>query len=162
MYVVVGVFATMIVQFPIEIGHQGGSIVVNRGQLSRKFENSKDSCRYFHYTVFLSDCSCQLEELTAGRRLAMTFDIACSDPSNLFPTISTAKEVTDLLQQFSPSDRLLAIPLKEGETTFSSLSSETRGLVSLFNSINFLEVRLAIVCQYRVGIVSLWFFLFHP
>ena len=154
-FMILGVFATMIVQFPIINGHKGGLLKINRGNQLRTLENSAESGRLFYYTVFLSDCSCQMEELTSGMRLTMSFELACSDPSTLFPKISTSKEVTDILQRLTPkgANRLLAIPLNENETSFSSLSNGARRLVDLFSSIDFLQVRLAIITRYQSGMV---------
>ena len=149
-FMILGVFATMIVQFPIINGHKGGLLKINRGNQLRTLENSAESGRLFYYTVFLSDCSCQMEELTSGMRLTMSFELACSDPK-----ISTSKEVTDILQRLTPkgANRLLAIPLNENETSFSSLSNGARRLVDLFSSIDFLQVRLAIITRYQSGMV---------
>lgn len=147
------VFATMIVQLPFQGGHEGGAIKVTREDQLCSFENSRDSSRLFYYTIFVSNASCQMTELNSGSRVMIIFDLLCSNPSTLFPSTTYLKDVASILLELSPRgpDRLLAIPLEKEEISFSSLAPGTRRLLDLFISMNFLHVRLALVCHYRMG-----------
>ncbi|XP_057371832.1 uncharacterized protein LOC130692781 [Daphnia carinata] len=147
------VFATMIVQLPFQSGHEGGTIKVMRENQSCSFENALDSSRLFYYTIFVSNASCQMTEMSSGSRVMMIFDLLCANPSTLFPSTNYLKDVASILLELSPRgpDRLLAIPLDKDEVSFSSLAPGTRRLLDLFISMNFLHVRLALVCHYRMG-----------
>ncbi|KAI9561355.1 hypothetical protein GHT06_012312 [Daphnia sinensis] len=149
-------FATMIVQIPLQGGHEGGAIKVTRENQLCSFENTLDSSKLFHYTVFVSNAVCQMTELSSGSRVMMIFDLLCANPSTLFPPTTYLKDVASILLQLSPRgpDRLLAIPLDKEEVSFSSLAPGTRRLLDLFISMNFLHVRLALVCHYRLGKVN--------
>lgn len=149
----IGVFATMIAQIPVQGGHEDGLLKVFRGNQSRIFKNSLECDRLFHYTVFLSDCSCQMQKLSSGSRVALIFDLVCSNPLTLFPPMPAMLGVTQMLEQLkdNSADRLLAIPLDKDELSFSSLSTRSNRLVGLFTSLKFLDINLAVVCHYRVG-----------
>lgn len=146
----------MMVQLPFQGGHAGGLIKVTRENQLCSFENALDSSRLFYYTIAMSNASCHMAELLSGSRVMMTFDFICSNPSALFPSSAYFNDVSSVLQQLTPQspDRLLAIPLDKEEVSFSSLAPGTRRLLDLFNSVNFLHVRLALVCHYRMGKVS--------
>lgn len=141
----------MIVQIPVQGGHRDGSLLIFRGDQSRKFENFVESSNLFYYTVYLSDCSCRMEPISCGTRVTLMFDLICSDPAKLFPSVGA--DVVQMLGQLQPNsaDRLLAIPLDKSEQSFSSLSTRSRRLVDLVSSLNFIDIRLAIVCRYRIG-----------
>lgn len=146
----------MIVQFPIQGGHQGGCIKIIRGNLMRTFENALESSLLFHYTAFMSNCTFQMAELNSGSTVTITFHLVCSNSSSLISSPTHLKDVASMLLQLSPKgpDRLLAIPLDKNEISFSSLSPSNRHLFELFKTMNFIHVRLAIVCHFRAGRVS--------
>lgn len=149
-----GVFATLIVQLPFQGGHQGGLIKMLRGKLMRTFENALESSCLFYYTAFVSNTTVEMAELSSGSMVTITFHLVCSNPpcTTLSPT--KLKEVASILLQLSPTgpDRLLAIPLDSNEVSFSALSPGNRRLFDLFKNMNFLEIRLAIVCHYIIRV----------
>lgn len=143
----------MVVHFPVDGGHEEGSMKISRGKETRLFKNATDSANALQYTVFMSDCSCQVNKLKSGSTVLFTFDLTCEEPSIHFPLVSLSNEIHAILRKLNRngSDRLLAIPLDEMETSFSSLSKRTNSLVNLFNSFGFLQLSVALVCRHVVG-----------
>ena len=154
-----GVFATLMVQVPFQGGHQGGIIKVLRGKLMRTFENASESSSLFYYTAFMSNSTVEMAELSSGSMLTITFHLVCSNPPPSTSVPTYFKDVASILLQLSPSglDRLLAIPLDSNEISFAALSPANRRLYDLFKNMNFLHIRLATVCYFRVIRVSVPF-----
>ena len=50
----------MILQIPVQGGHEGGRIKVEHLDEIRVFNVSEDSSKFFHLTTFYADCDHQL------------------------------------------------------------------------------------------------------
>ena len=158
-----GAFATMLVQFPIEGGHQGGQLRVldseNRVKLIKKFDCSKESSKTFYYNVFHSHCHYETERPVKGSQLTMRFDIAGANPPVTRPS-HTWNKVASVLGDWGPNDRLVFIPLTESYNvtddvlSIADLQGNDKRLGDMLRAVESLEMHLVLLGHFRKGEVS--------
>ncbi|CAM6094926.1 unnamed protein product [Calypogeia fissa] len=70
-----GMFATMVLQLPTEVGFEGGELIVKHNGDTKTFDGSLDSSNTFRYSVFFADCQHKLLKVTSGTRLCLAFNL---------------------------------------------------------------------------------------
>ena len=73
-------FAVMILQIPVEGGHQGAELTVRHELGSLKIDRKKDNDRKLHLSTSYSQCSHEISAVTEGWSLAMTFLLKWNNP----------------------------------------------------------------------------------
>ena len=68
-------FATLLLDVPVEGGYSGGSIQVRQHLETEVLDLSAESHRYLSFALMYADCRHQIEAITAGTRLMMRFDL---------------------------------------------------------------------------------------
>ncbi|CAM6088439.1 unnamed protein product [Calypogeia fissa] len=70
-----GMFATMVLQLPTEVGFEGGELIVKHNGDTKTFDGSLGSSNAFSYSVFFADCQHELLKVTSGTRLCLAFNL---------------------------------------------------------------------------------------
>ncbi|CAM6088434.1 unnamed protein product [Calypogeia fissa] len=70
-----GMFATMVLQLPTEVGFEGGELIVKHNGDTKTFDGSLGSSNTFRYSVFFADCQHELLKVTSGTRLCLAFNL---------------------------------------------------------------------------------------
>ncbi|KAK2858494.1 hypothetical protein FQN49_004680 [Arthroderma sp. PD_2] len=83
-----GMFATLIVCLPTK--HEGGEIVLKHDNRSLFFESSTTSSAGFSYAAWYSDVFHEIQPITAGHRLVLTYNLILDGASSV-PTAPTSK-----------------------------------------------------------------------
>lgn len=65
----------MILQIPVENGHEGSQINIKYNDLTEKF-NTSSLENAFHTTIYFADCDLNFEPITRGWMLAMMFNLS--------------------------------------------------------------------------------------
>ncbi|KAI9552309.1 hypothetical protein GHT06_022673 [Daphnia sinensis] len=107
-----GMFATMILQIPVEGGHTGGTLKVQSGSKSMGFKCVVSNNQKFHLTAIYVGCKQELETVTAGWMVTLSFNlvwknaIAMADsPLPLPALITVLNEITESLKAWTtPTD----------------------------------------------------------
>ena len=159
----------MILQIPVQGGHEGGRIKVEHLDEIRVFNVSEDSSKFFHLTTFYADCDHQLEEVTFGWRLAMVFNLELETPkmpniSPQLPNLQTFLEVSNVRNiltkwnQLKEGPKFFALHLEHryatSELTFHGLKGNDRFLYQLLQSIDVVDFRLAQIQKYERGTIA--------
>ena len=117
-----GMFATLIVQFPSEF--TGGELVVRHRGIERVFDfGTKDQSQRheFQYVAMYADCEHELRKITSGHRLVMVYSLCWGgDCASLPkpPSLDTAAALAEALKNFHGQGCLLL----EHQYTISSLA----------------------------------------
>ncbi|XP_057371844.1 uncharacterized protein LOC130692785 [Daphnia carinata] len=152
-------FMKMILQIPVEGGHEEGRIKVELNEQIQLFNVCEDSDRHYHVTAFYSDCDHQLEKVTFGWRLAMVFDLVLeeqifhntlSPPANLHSFLAIG-HIQDILTQWTTNEndypRMLALVLDHRysptQLNFHSLKGRDRLLAGLLRSVDSVDTYLS-------------------
>lgn len=157
----------MVIQIPVEGGHEGGRLKVELGSRICVFPTARPSAAFCHVAVFDSDCAHQFEEVTFGWRLALvfhlnskTFDIP--SPLSASPSLSSfliSQSLRNTVVQWPTETlRLLAFPLEHCYTLplqFATLKGRDRALIQLLRSIDFLDLHLSQITLKEVGLAAL-------
>ncbi len=153
----------MILQVPVEGGHEGGRIKVEHHDQIRLFNVCEGSEKCWNLTAFYSDCIHQLEEVTFGWRLALVFNLELEtfnilNPSPQSPdlqTFLTVNKVRDILEQWNQFEEgpeffvlLLDHRYAPSEFNFHGLKGRDRLLFQLLQSIDCVHLRLANMLMY--------------
>lgn len=80
-----GLYATLILQLPTQLGHQGGALVVRRRGTTQLFDFSKNSSTGFHQMAFFAGCEHDLEKITTGMKLCLVFNLVRKSPRPVIP-----------------------------------------------------------------------------
>ena len=170
MLYVSGEFIKMILQIPVEGGHEGGRIKVEHLDQMRVFNVSENSDKCCHLTAFYADCDHQLEEVTFGWRLAMVFSLELETPkvpniSPQLPNLQTFLDVNNVRNiltkwnQLEEGPQFFALHLEHrystSELNFRGLKGNDRLLYQLLQSIDIVDFRLAQIQKYERGTVSI-------
>lgn len=88
---------TVVLQLPVEGGHEGGRLNVEYERKHMVFENHGNSDKSFYLTAFYNCCKEFMEPVTRGHKLILVFDLIWTDtkteiPKN-FPVFLTALKV---------------------------------------------------------------------
>ena len=157
----------MVVQVPVEGGHEGGRLKVELGSRIRLFATSPPSATLCHATVFDSDCAHQFEEVTFGWRLALVFHLSSKtfeipSPLPASPNLSsffTIQHFRNIVGHWpTESLRLLAFPLEHCYALplkFAALKGRDRALIQLLRSVDFLDLHLSQITLKEVGLATL-------
>jgi hypothetical protein len=147
----------MILQIPVEGGHEGGRIKVELNDQIRLFNVGDGSDLYYHLTTFYSDCDHTFEEVKFGCRLAMIFDLELEtipllsslSPSADLHTFLAVNDVQETLAQWAPTENpsklvlLLEHRYATSELNFGRLKGKDRILVRLLLSVGTVDMYLA-------------------
>jgi hypothetical protein len=157
------VFATMLVQFPIEGGHEGGQLRVldseNRVKLIKKFNCSKESSKTFYYNVFHSHCFYETERPIKGSQFTMRFDIVGVNPPVARPS-HTWNRVASVLGDWGSNERLVVVPLTESYKvtadvlSIADLQGKDKRLGDMLRAVESLDMHLVLLGHFRKGEVS--------
>ena len=165
----VDAFALMMLQIPVEGGHKGGDLSVTHEQEEMKIERSQHSDKRFYLSAsFIVDSPHAISPVREGCSLFITYYLIWRKPLAVahhgmsLPTfISSLKTVQEILTPFvSPEENcdteMLVIPLSSdyAKTTlnYDNLRGTDKLMANLLQSTNSLEIRLAMVVNYRAGI----------
>ena len=119
-----GAFATMLLQIPVEGGHQGGETFVWLRQQMKKFITADESGRRFHLLSFYDDCEHQMKPVIEGCRLVLVFHLFAKKSADIAlsildrpVSIRTFEDIRTTLSPWEEAESegnfdLLAIPLE--------------------------------------------------
>lgn len=98
-----GMFATLIVALPTTF--RGGRLQVRHEQEERAFSMQTQAGSLLTWAAFYADCIHELEPITSGRRVVITYNLIMAKGSPT-PTLNTAsyKELETLLSQHTSED----------------------------------------------------------
>jgi hypothetical protein len=80
-----GSFGTLILQLPVEGGHEGGRFKVQYRGKEQVFDNHQDSDRCFYASSFYGNCQHSMEPITKGSKLTLVFDLVWTNAKNIVP-----------------------------------------------------------------------------
>lgn len=106
---VAGSFGTVILQLPLEGGHEGGRCKVEYKGISKIFESHENSDQLFYLSAFYGDCKHVMEPVTRGWKLVLVFNLVWEDAKisetlQDFPTfLGAVKEVQKALTSLDSS-----------------------------------------------------------
>ena len=112
-------FGTMILQIPVNGGHQGGHLVLEHSGKTKKFSFDNGSDQKFFLTAFYADCEHQLEQVTQGWRLTLVFNLvwknggvpALRAPVDVPVLLEVLKEIKESLRPWVPGeDQVVTLP----------------------------------------------------
>lgn len=156
----------MILQVPVQGGHEGGRIKVEHHDQIRLFNVCEGSEKCWNLTAFYSDCIHHLEEVTFGWRLALVFNLELETSNILIPspqspdlqTFLSVKQVREVLEQwdqFAEGPEFFVLLLDHryapSEFNFHGLKGRDRLLFQLLRSIDCVHLRLANMLLYDDG-----------
>uniref|UniRef100_A0A0P6F5X7 Uncharacterized protein n=1 Tax=Daphnia magna TaxID=35525 RepID=A0A0P6F5X7_9CRUS len=152
-------FIKMILQIPVEGGHEEGRIKVELNEKIQLFNVCEDSDRHYHVAAFYSDCDHQLEKVTFGWRLAMVFDLVLEEkmvhnplcpPANLHSFLAVG-HIQETLAQWTTNENdypsMLALVLdhrySSTQLNFHSLKGRDHLLAGLLRSVDSINTYLS-------------------
>lgn len=153
-----GASIKMILQIPVDGGHEGGRIKVELHNKIQLLEMSESSDTLYYLTAFYSGCEAKVEEVTFGWKVAMIFHIDLEwleSPCQVTPkqdlhTFLTVKELHAVLKKWTESRNappfivmLLEYRYPSSELKFSKLKGRDRHLALLLCSVGIVDVRLS-------------------
>ncbi|EFX73657.1 hypothetical protein DAPPUDRAFT_252924 [Daphnia pulex] len=154
-----GPFMKMVLQIPVEGGHEGGRSKVKFGDQIRPFNVCDESDRKYHLTTFYSDCEHIYEEVKFGYRLTMQFNLELETTPLLSSLSSSAdlhtalavNEVQKALSHWTPTENnqpnmlvlLLDHRYAPSELNFGRLKGKDRLLARLLLSVGTVDMYLA-------------------
>ena len=153
-------FATLVVQLPA--GHEGGGLVVRHCGATKQFQFAAGSAVEYFFAAFFTDCEHELQEVTAGHRLCLLYNLvrtdagACPRPiSNHEAARAVAEEAKRWAAEPTLGRRKLLVPLehKYTETNLSAagLKGRDRAVVDMLSASGAFVVHLALVEKHVVG-----------
>jgi hypothetical protein len=80
-----GSFGTLILQLPVEGGHEGGRFKVQYRGKEQVFDNHQDSDRCFYASSFYGNCQHSMEPITKGSKLTLVFDLVWANAEKKIP-----------------------------------------------------------------------------
>ncbi|EFX74643.1 hypothetical protein DAPPUDRAFT_108658 [Daphnia pulex] len=80
-----GSFGTIVLQLPVEGGHEGGRFKVHYRGEEQVFDNHQDSDRCFYASSFYGNCQHSMEPITKGSKLTLVFDLVWANAENIVP-----------------------------------------------------------------------------
>ncbi|EFX74645.1 hypothetical protein DAPPUDRAFT_251635 [Daphnia pulex] len=80
-----GSFGTLILQVPVEGGHEGGRFKVQYRGKEQVFDNHQDSDRCFYASLFYGNCQHLMEPITKGAKLTLVFDLVWTNAKIIVP-----------------------------------------------------------------------------
>ena len=159
----------MILQLPVEGGHEGGRFKVKYQGKEQVYENHKDSDRCFYVSSFYGNSQHSMESITRGARLTLTFNLIWENAQNIIPKddfpvyINALKEIKGSLPSWIPNEiafskmkcisveNLLYFVLEgkylENDFSFRRLRGKDQKLAQLLQACGFLDTHLAVVTQ---------------
>ena len=107
-------FATMILQIPVQGGHKGGNLVLEHGGQTKRLPFDVGSDEKFFLVAFYADCEHQLEQVTEGWRLTLVFNLvwknggvpAIKATIDIPIVLEVIKEIKESLSPWVPTDDL--------------------------------------------------------
>ena len=159
-------FASLVVQIPVEGGHLGGAHHVEHGGQRRGFDTSGDSQPGFYSSVCYANCQRQLMPITAGWQLHLTFNLVWkqsvaipADPEPVLTFVTVVRSVQKALASWmnqSDGPRLLAFPLKHKyESKYRPLACWLKGwdrhVLDVLRVTGYLELHLAVITKHQTG-----------
>ena len=159
----------MILQVPVEGGHEGGRIKVELHDTVRVFNVSEGSDRFCHLTAFYGDCDYHFDEVTFGWRMAMIFDLFLVTPKepeynkhlpapNLqnFLSINNFRMILSEWSELKCPPQLFALLLHHrysvSELGFHGLKGRDLLIAQFLHSIGTIDVGLSHIFKYEGGI----------
>ena len=164
---VIGTFATVILQLPVEGGHEGGRLKVEYKEREEFFENHKNSHQNYFLSAYYNCCRHSMEPVTRGFKLTLVYSLVWKNAKmavipHHFPVFLTdLKEVRRALAPWIPPkdpgeseektrevDPLFFVlkgKYEETDLAFSRLQGADQDLAYLLKYCSFLEVHLAMV-----------------
>jgi hypothetical protein len=149
----------MVLQIPVEGGHEGGRSKVELDDQIRLFNVCDGSDRDYHLTIFYSDCHHTFEEVKFGYRLTMQFELELETTpllSSLLPSVDlntflTFNDVQKTLSHWAPTEsnqpNMLVLLLEHryapSELNFCRLKGKDRLLARLLLSVGTVDMYLA-------------------
>lgn len=148
----------MILQIPVDGGHEGGRIKVELHNQIELLEMADSSNTLYYLTAFYSGCEAKIEQVTFGWKVAMIFHIALEwlespcqvTPKQDLPTFLTVKGLHGVLKKWTESRNappfivlLLEYRYSSSELKFSKLKGRDRHLALLLGSVGIVDVHLS-------------------
>jgi hypothetical protein len=153
----------MVLQIPVEGGHEGGRSKVELDDRIRLFNVCDGSDRDYHVTTFYSDCHHTFEEVKFGYRLTMQFELELEttpllsslSPSVDLHTFQAVNDVQKTLAHWAPTwpptennqPNMLVLLLEHryapSELNFGRLKGKDRLLARLLLSVGTVDMYLA-------------------
>ena len=154
-------FATMIVQLPVDGGHAGGTLKVSYAGDSKNFEFAGDEYKTF-YAIFFADCEHEVQKITSGKRLFLTYNLAINGPGPLPRAANYSRDIEIIREAIqtwegleAPSLKKLAIALEHEYTadslSFATLKDRDIAVVNAIREVGLLEMHLALVVKHVSG-----------
>ena len=158
-------FATMILQVPVEGGHEGGLLTIQHHQYTKVFDLSSHSHQDFYMSVVYADSELEMTPVTRGYRIDLVFHIKWKSPAFTFypplPDISSFlvalskikkdfqcwAEQTD--QEGIPQMLVIGLEHKYDAKyhSFGTLKGQDRSVTHLMRSHGLLEIYLALLTR---------------
>jgi hypothetical protein len=160
-------FGVMLVQIPVQGGHEGGDIIVQHTDNKKQFDTWQTSSELSHITVFYSDCAHKLENVTFGWRFALVFHLNMTSstppvglsPTPNLPTFLSVNNVREVLKQWpNQTPRLLALPLEHRYSNpprFAFLKGRDRALAQLLLSVDSIDLHLVQLTKEEEGTITI-------
>lgn len=117
-------FATMILQIPVEGGHTGGTLTVQSNSKSMVFKSEVENNQKFHLAAIYVGCKQEWETVTTGWMVTLSFNLvwknamAMAESPLPFPSLLTVlNEITESLKawttptEYEPVRRKLVAPI---------------------------------------------------
>ena len=164
---VIGTFATVILQLHVEGGHEGGRLKVEYKEREEFFENHKNSHQNYFLSAYYNCCRHSMEPVTRGFKLTLVYSLVWKNAKmavipHYFPVFLTdLKEVRRALAPWIPPidpgeseektrevDPLFFVLIgkyEKSDLAFSRLQGADQDLAYLLKYCSFLEVHLAMV-----------------
>ncbi|GLC50706.1 hypothetical protein PLESTB_000410300 [Pleodorina starrii] len=159
-------FATLVVQLPVQGGHTGGTLrVTHRGQ-AFAWDSAADSrSGHLAYAAFYADCEHELTAVTGGLRMTLVYNLVRMAPQES-PLPAPRGGRTASLEALGAAvrgweaapgaPRMLTIPLEhkytEANLSFCGLKGRDAAVVTLLAGCEALDVHLALVRKRVRGI----------
>lgn len=166
---ILGHFATIVLQVPVEGGHEGGLLTIQHHQNTQVFDHSSDSHRNFYMSVVHADSELEMTPVSKGYRIELIFHIKWNSPAVVFypplPDISSfLVALTKIRKDFQcwaeqrdqeGAPKMLVIGLEHKYDakyhSFGMLKGQDRSVAHLMRSHGLLEVYLALLTRKVTG-----------
>lgn len=101
----------MILQLPVEGGHEGGRFKVEYRGSEVVYENNKDSDRFCNVSSFYGNSKHSMETITRGTKLTLIFDLVWENARNIIPQdfpvfLTTLKKIKESLPSWISVHRI--------------------------------------------------------
>ena len=155
-------------QIPVEGGHRGADLTVRHGLETAQLDRSRDNGHLLYLSASFIDCAHEISPITEGCSVVLTYQLIrnmetlSAVPRGIcFPTffsaLNTVQQILSPLN--SPTEHcdseVMVIPLSNDYArtplSYTNLRGSDQLMACLLQSSNFLEVRLAMIVNYRAG-----------